>query len=110
MTECLEADVRCNPICIGSSLVRTTEKPDSSAEVAAIRATVMADIAAVHEYGAAIGKTERSVWTYVRQGLPVTYIGRTPYVVLSKAAAFWSDRAQQRTTPKVGRPRKQRVA
>jgi hypothetical protein len=74
--------------------------------VQAIRAKAMADLALIPDYATAINKCERSVWTYVKHGLPVTYIGRTPYVVLSKAAAYWSDRARQHTTPKVGRPRK----
>ncbi len=74
--------------------------------VEAIRTRAMADLAAIPDYAAAIDKSERSVWTYVRQGLPVTYIGRTPYIVLSKAEAYWSDRARAHTAPKIGRPRK----
>lgn len=72
----------------------------------AIRQKAMADFAAIPEYAAAINKCERSVWSYIRQGLPVTYIGRTPYIVLSKANTYWADRARQRTTPKRGRPAK----
>lgn len=77
-----------------------------TARIQQIQAAAMADLASVIDYAAAIGKCERSVWSYVRQGLPVTYIGRTAYIVLSKANAYWADRARQRNTPKRGRPAK----
>lgn len=63
------------------------------------------DLATLEDYAAALSKSERSIWTYISQGLPVTYIGRTPYIVLSKAAAYWADRARQHRIPKRGRPR-----
>lgn len=84
--------------------MQVAEAPNS---FESIRRQVFADLASVADYAAALGKCERSVWSYIRQGLPVTYIGRTPYIVLSKAAAYWAGRAHEHTTPKRGRPRKQ---
>jgi len=75
--------------------------------VTALQAKVFADLATVEDYAQAVGKTERSVWTYIRQGLPVTYIGKSAYVVLSKASQYWVSRTRQRQEPRrPGRPRK----
>ena len=72
----------------------------------AIRAKVFEDLAAISEYAAAHNKCDRTVWNWIALGLPVTYIGRTPYVVLSKAARFWCDRARTHEVRRRGRPRK----
>lgn len=76
-------------------------------EVAAIRGDVMEGFATVKDFAAGIKKCERAVWGYLTAGMPVEYIGRTPYVVV-KPAIEWlraNGRRRRNTEPRrVGRP------
>ena len=84
---------------------------DQTDSVQIMRQKAFADLASVADYATAIKKSERSVWNYVRQGLPVTYIGLSAYVVLSQASEYWVSRTRQRQEPRrPGRPRKNQAA
>ena len=85
-----------------------TTRPQVGIDADAIREKVFTDLASVSAYAEALNKCERVVWSYIAQGLPVTYIGRTPWIVLSLASKYWADRAtQRRAAVRRGRPRKQ---
>ena len=78
--------------------------------VEAIQAKMFSDLATIEDYAAALNKSVRTIWEYIGQGLPVTHIGCTPYIVVSKAAVYWAERARQHTAPQRGRPRKNQQA
>ena len=72
-----------------------------------IRQKAFADMVTLKDYAAALGRSDRSLRNYVRQGLPVTYIGQSPYIVLSKAFEYWAARTRQKQEPRrPGRPLK----
>lgn len=79
---------------------------DKAETIRAIRAKAMDDLAEIEDYALAIDKSVRSVWNYIRDGLPVTYIGGTPYVVLSKSGKYWANKAREQKLPQRGRPKK----
>lgn len=71
-----------------------------------LRDKLFDDLATVPTFAKAIRKAPRSVLRLSKEGLPVTYIGKTPYVVISKAMEFL---AKPKATPapvRRGRPRK----
>ena len=80
---------------------------DLADNIKTLRQKVFANMVSVEEYALALGKCERTVWNYIRLGLPVTYIGTHAYVVLSKATEYWAARTRERLEPRqAGRPRK----
>lgn len=79
----------------------------SSPAVAAIRAKMLDGLAPVDAFAAAIGKTPRTIYSYIALGLPVTYIGRTPYVIIEPARDWLRAQGAREIEPRRrGRPRK----
>ena len=75
--------------------------------VEAIRARMLEGLAEVEPFAEAIGKTPRTVYSYISMGMPTEYIGRTPYVVIGPAREWLRTRRQRQTEPRGrGRPRK----
>jgi hypothetical protein len=57
-----------------------------SNEVAAVRAKLMEDLASVDAVAAAVEKSPRTIARMIARGeLPTVTIGRTPYIVISRA-------------------------
>jgi hypothetical protein len=85
-----------------------THNDASSPQVRGIRDQLMAGRASVPIFAEGIGKSDRTVWSYIAQGMPVEYIGRTPVVVVTPAIAWLRNRKTrgvQGPRPR-GRPRK----
>ena len=55
----------------------------------------------------AVGKTQRTAYAWIQGGLPVIYVGRTPYVMVDEARAWLLSRRKQRRTEarRPGRPK-----
>jgi hypothetical protein len=83
----------------------------TSAEVVDLRAKMFEDLAPIAVFAEAIKRTPRSVHRMVQQGLPITYVGKTPYVIISKAREFLlGTRAEHHAAPRRGRPPGKKVA
>ena len=65
-----------------------------------LKQTIFEDLAPRADFAAAIGKSERTV---VRLNLPTVFVGRDPFIVVSKARAQLMGETQKRGR---GRPRK----
>ncbi len=78
--------------------------------VADIRARAMQGLASIPCFAEAIGKSVRTTYFYISQGMPIEYIGRTPMVVVEPAIRWLRGRPSGRRknpAPRpVGRPRK----
>ena len=85
-----------------------TESPPRGT-VAAIREKVLEGFAPVDDFAAAIDKTPRTVSNYIARGLPVMYVGRTPYVWVAKAPD-WLRAQKMRDLEPRGRGRPTRKA
>ena len=73
----------------------------------AIRAKMMEGRAFVPVFAEAIGKTERTVFSYIAAGMPVEHVGRTPCVVVDPALEWLRTRRKREEEPRGrGRPRK----
>ena len=72
---------------------------EQSERVHAIRVQVMADLASIADYANALGRSERTILSYIERGLPTISIGRKCYIVLSLASDYWRSRARQRPEP-----------
>jgi hypothetical protein len=82
------------------------DKPLSPA-VAAIRAKLLDGLAEVDVFAEAAGKTPRTVFGWIAAGLPVSYVGRTPYVVVEPAREWLRTKRQRSLEPRGrGRPSK----
>jgi hypothetical protein len=89
------------------TLLNRTKDTELSPAVAAVRATLLKGLAAKEVFAEAIDKTVRSVDLYISQGMPVEYIGRTPYVQVEAARDWLRARRQRVMEPRGrGRPRK----
>lgn len=78
-----------------------------STDAAAVRHRLLIGLTDVDTFAAAIAKTTRTVSAYLAQGMPATYIGRTPYIQIDEAGQWLRSRRPGRTPPRrVGRPRK----
>ena len=78
-----------------------------SQTVAAIRAKLMEGIAPVDLFATAVGRTPRTVFNWIAQGMPVEYIGQTAYVVIEPARDWLRSRKKRRSAPRGrGRPKK----
>jgi hypothetical protein len=80
-----------------------------SPEVEAIRAKLMEGVTSVPNFAVAVDRTERTVFTWIADGLPVIYIGRTPFVQIEPGRDWLRSRRRRRAQPDVpkrGRPRK----
>jgi hypothetical protein len=74
---------------------------------AAIRAQLMNGRAPLRDFASAIGKSPRTVHAYIAQGMPVEYVGKTPYPVVADAIAWLRSRRQRCTPPRSrGRPKR----
>jgi len=79
----------------------------SSAVAAAIRAALLDGRAPLTEFAKGINKSDRTVSGYVAQGMPVEYVGKTPYVVIEPAIAWLRNQRKRDLSPRGrGRPRK----
>jgi hypothetical protein len=89
------------------TLLHAGGSKDGFAAVEAIRAKLLDGLAQVEPFAEAIDKTPRTVFGYIAQGMPTTYIGRTPYVQIDAASAWLrSRRSTEKGVPRRGRPRK----
>ncbi len=84
----------------------TTKAQPAFCDVAELRAKLFDDLAPFQTFAKAVGKSERAVGRWAKNGLPIRYIGKRPYVVVSQAMEFL---ARPKATPapvRRGRPRK----
>ncbi len=83
-----------------------------SNEVAAVRARLMEDLALVDVVAEAVEKSPRTIQRLIAQGkLPTVTIGRTPYVVISRARELQMAAPKIRHAPvRKGRPSASRAA
>jgi hypothetical protein len=80
-----------------------------SPEIEAIRAKLREGVAPVPIFAVAVDRTERTVFKWIADGLPVIYIGRTPFVQIEPGRDWLRSRRRRRAQPDVpkrGRPRK----
>ena len=83
-----------------------THAAEISPIVAAIRAQLMNGRASLQDFAAAIDKSPRTVHAYIAQGMPVEYVGKTPYPVVADAIAWLRSRRQRNALPRGrGRPK-----
>jgi len=76
-----------------------------------IREKLLAGTAPLNEFAQAIGKTPRTVASYIAQGMPTLYVGRTPYPQVDEAIAWLrTRRVRQEPAPPRGRGRPRKVA
>lgn len=83
-----------------------------SNEVAAVRAKLMEDLALVDVVAGAVGKSPRTIARMIARGeLPTVMIGRTPYVVISRARELLMSEPVIRHAPvRRGRPAGRKAA
>ena len=80
--------------------------------VAAIRATLLAGLASVEDFGAATNRQPQTVRDWIRQGLPTQHVGNTAYVVVEPAVSWLRSRHSERVRVGVrgpGRPKRVRA-
>jgi hypothetical protein len=78
--------------------------------VEAVRTELMDGRAGVQDFAQGINKSPRSVWAYIAQGMPVEYIGRTPFVVVKPAIEWLRKRKVSRLAAPRGRGRPRKAA
>ena len=83
----------------------TIRPPDVSEAVAAVRAKLMEGLATVPVFAEASGRVDRTVYLWIAQGMPVTYIGRSPFVVVDPALEWLRNRKRRRKGEARGRGR-----
>jgi hypothetical protein len=84
-----------------------TQQAEVSPAVAAIRAQLMDGRASLQDFAAAINKSTRTVHTYIAQGMPTEYVGKTPYPVVEEAIKWLRARRRRNPSPRRrGRPEK----
>ena len=82
-------------------------KPPQPVNLEALRSRVFDDFVPLPDYARALGCCERTAWTYVKQGLPLIYIGQKAYVSLTLAGDFWRLRIRRHPAPaKLAGPRR----
>lgn len=75
--------------------------------VAQIREKLMDGRSPIASFAEAIEKGPRTVASYIAQGMPVEYIGRTPYVLVDEALEWLRSRRKRSVEPRRrGRPRR----
>jgi hypothetical protein len=79
--------------------------PHVSPVVQEIRTALMQGLASVPEFALATGRCERTIWSYIAQGMPVEYVGRTPFPVITPAIAWLRKRRAPRRQEPRGRGR-----
>ena len=77
-------------------------------DVAAIRSAMLNDLASIEVFAAAVGRSPRTVCRMVAERkIPIIRIGRTPYVIVSRARDALMGDIQAGPEPvRRGRPRK----
>jgi hypothetical protein len=88
----------------------TETEPNASPAVQAIRDELMKDLASVPNFAQASHKSERTIFSYIAQGMPVEYIGRTPFVVIRPAIEWLRKRKVSRLEAPRGRGRPRKAA
>jgi hypothetical protein len=83
-----------------ATLSQSEEERTIPPAVAAVRAKMLNDLTSVDVFAKAIEKTPRTVQNWIVQGLPVTYIGRTPYVMVDAARDWLMKRGTPNTAPR----------
>lgn len=73
---------------------------------AAIRAKMLGGLARPATFAAGIGKTTRTVSSYIAAGIPVEYVGRNVYIVIDPAIEWLRSRGVARLSLARDRPRK----
>jgi hypothetical protein len=61
----------------------TTTPPGDDA--AAVRAILLDGACAIEPFAKGAGKSERTIYEWIKAGMPVTYLGRTPFVLVGPA-------------------------
>jgi hypothetical protein len=61
-----------------------------------IHEIIYADLAPVNDYAVGAKVSPRTVWKWIGQGLPVVYIGPTPFIAVSKSRAWHESRKSRR--------------
>jgi hypothetical protein len=90
-------------------MTKSTEIPPKDVEC--LRAKLLDDLASIEAFAEAINRKPRSVQRMINDGLPTTYVGKTPYIIISKARAFLlSKETPRHEPPRRGRPAGRRAA
>jgi hypothetical protein len=85
----------------------TTDRPVIGEQPDSINRKLMDGLATVPAFAEGVNKTTRTVGLYIRDGMPVIYIGRTPYPIVDRALAWLKARGERDLAPRrVGRPKK----
>lgn len=81
---------------------------ETMSSAVAIRQQLLAGHATIPVFAEAIGKTVRTVYAYLANGMPVTHIGKTPYIPVEEAGRWLrSQRVPKQMAPRrPGRPRR----
>jgi hypothetical protein len=83
-----------------------TQDAEISPLARAIRDQLMDGRAPVKDFATGINRSPRTVNAYIAQGMPVEYVGKTPYPVVADAIAWLRSRRQRNTLPRGrGRPK-----
>ncbi len=72
-----------------------------------IRSAIFGDLATVEAFAAATGLSPRTILRYIAAGrVPMTRVGKTPYIIISKAREALMTPQPRHEQPRRGRPRK----
>jgi hypothetical protein len=79
--------------------------PSLTPAAARVRELMLRDRVPLADFCAGIGKTPRTGYAYIAEGMPVDYIGRVPYPRLPEALDWIIARRQPKLPPPRGRGR-----
>ena len=80
--------------------------PELSDEARQLREKLFDGLATVSVFAQSVNRTERCVQRFIAAGLPVTRMGKTPYVIVSEARDWLFKNASRHEPVRRGRPRK----
>jgi hypothetical protein len=79
----------------------------SSAEETRVHGQLFSGLASLQVYARAINRSPRTVTRMIRDGLPVLYVGCTPYVDVAESRSWLAQQSKAKRPPRrPGRPRK----
>jgi hypothetical protein len=82
------------------------ENVPTSPATRALREKLLDGLAAVSEFAEAVHRSDRTVFNWIAQGMPTSYVGRTPYVVVDPARDWLLSRRGRKFTCGPGSPQK----
>jgi hypothetical protein len=89
---------------IPTSTRRALQTPVSPAALA-LREKILDGAAPVEQFAEAVDRSPRTVFSWIAQGLPTVYVGRTPYVLVVPGRDWLLSRRSKVPPRRPGRPR-----